>query len=314
MTAYPESPAFSVVVPNWNGEAYLRRGLGSLFLSARSAGRPFEIIVVDDASDDQGPALVEREYPAARLIRQPENRGFGETVNEGVRQARGPIVVLANNDLIVREEFIPRLLEAMEGERVFAASALTVDWDRGEPNHVEMFAVWREGLIAQQYAHHESACETVFVQGGACAIRRDEFLAMGGFSPLFAPGYWEDYDLAYWARKKGWRVLYEPRAVANHLGKASLAARYGRDELEILRRRNQVLFTWLNLTDGRLWARHLVELPAAVASDLARGENSPLAKGFVRALPKIPAALRERRRRRPTFRLRDSEILRSPRA
>jgi len=306
----PAGPHFSIVVPNWNGEAYLRRGLGALFLSARRAAAPFEMIVVDDASEDRGPQLVEREFPNARLIRQSSNRGFAQTVNEGVRQARAPIVVLANNDLIVREEFIPHLLEAMADQSVFAVSALTLDWNRGEPNHVEMSAVWRQGLIAQSHCRRAAPCETVYVQGGACAIRRAEFLAMGGFSPLFFPGYWEDYDLSYWARKKGLRVIYEPRAVANHLGRASLAARYGSDELEILRWRNQIIFTWLNLSDLRLWARHWVELPAAVAVDLARTENAPLAKGFLRALPKIPAVIRERRRRRGTFRARDCEILR----
>ena len=303
-------PEFSVVVPNWNGEAYLRRGIGSLLLSARRAGKPFEIVVVDDASDDGGADLVETEFPSVILVRRENNGGFAETVNQGVNAAQGRFVILANNDLIVREEFIPFLLEAIQPDDVFAVSAKTVDWDKGAPNHVEMSAVWREGLLAETHNDPTELCESVYAQGGACPIRRADFLAMGGFCDLYFAGYWEVYDLSYWARKIGMRVLYQPRAIANHLGKASLAARYGKDRLEILRRRNQILFTWLNLTDCSLWFRHLLSFPAAIALDLARQGNSPLAKGFLRAIAKIPAVLSARRKRVGTRRIPDRGILR----
>jgi len=303
-------PFFTILVPNLNGRAYLRRGLGSLLLSARETKKPYEFIVVDDASQDDGAALIEREFPMINLIQRKENGGFGRAVNQGIAAAKSDIVVLCNNDAIVRAEFIPRLLEGMAEENVFAVSAKTIDWDRGEPNHVEMFAVWREGLLSEDFADRKERCDTVFVQGGACALLRDEFLAMGGFADLFAPGYWEDYDLAYLARKRGWRTLYDPLAIANHLGKASLSARYGRDKLEILRRRNQILFTWLNLSDFTLWARHLIEFPAAVARDMAACENSPLAKGFVRAVARIPEVMAARRRRAGALRLKDREVLR----
>ena len=300
----------SVVVPNWNGEAYLRRGIGSLLLSARRTGRSFEIIVVDDASQDGGADLIEKEFSSVTLIRRERNGGFAEAVNQGVKAAQGRFIVLANNDLIVREEFIPLLLDAVQPDDVFAVSAKTVDWDKGEPNHVEMSAVWREGLLAENHSNPSELCESVYAQGGACVIRRDEFLAMGGFCDLCSPGYWEDYDLSYWARKKGMRVLYEPKAIANHLGKASLAARYGRDRLEILRRRNQILFTWLNLSDASLWLRHMFAFPAAIVFDLARPGNSALAKGFLRAISKIPAVLSARRERVGTSRIPDRGILR----
>jgi GT2 family glycosyltransferase len=298
------------VVPNRNGEAFLRRGIGSLALSARATKLPYELIVVDDASQDGGADLVEREFPSVRLVRRSEGRGFGETANEGVALARGGIVILAGNDLIVREEFCARLLEAMGDDDVFAAGAKTLDWNGVAPSRAETSAVWRQGLLAQAHSDPDEPCETVFVPQAACAVRREEFLAMGGFSPLFAPGPWEEGDLSYWARKKGFRAIYQPLAFANCVGGAMLAEGFGREQVEILRRRNQILLTWLNLSDAGLWARHLVEFPAAVVRDLARGENSALAKGLLRALRRIPAVMAQRRRRRGTFRTPDREILR----
>ncbi len=302
MDIRPAEIRFTILVPNWNGEPFLRRGLGSLLLAARAAGGDGEILVVDDASQDGGPALIEAEFPAVRLIRRAENGGFGRAVNQGVAAARGEIALLVNNDVIVRE--------GMADPDVFAVSAKTIDWDRGEPNHVAMHAVWREGLLAEDFTAPEERTEASYAQGGACAVRRSEFLAMGGFAEVFAPGYWEDYDLSYWARKRGLRVLYDPKAIAHHLGKASLGARYGRENLEILRRRNQILFTWINLSDPALWARHLAQFPWAAARSLVRDKDSTLAKGLLRALPRLGAALAARRGRRATFRLADRDIVR----
>jgi len=308
MSGAPD-PDFSIVVANWNGASFLRRGLGSLILSAHATHRPHEIIVVDDASTDDSPSLIEKEFPSVRLIRHHNNQGFGITANDGVRAARAKIVVLCNNDLIAREEFIPHLLAPLSNSAIFAVSGKTIDWEDGKPNHIEMHAVWRNGLLAQYHSDPMEPVETTFFQGGACACRRDVFLQLGGFCPIFEPGYWEDYDLGYLARKAGWRILYEPRAIAIHLGKASMSARYGRDRLEIILRRNQILFTWLNLSDSALWLRHCFQFPIALLRDLARTENSPLAKGFIRAVPLVGKVFAERLRRRSELRKSDREII-----
>lgn len=302
-------PDFSVVVPNWNGTHFLRRGLGSLYLSARAANRPFEIVVVDDASDDASVSLIKEEFPSVRLLVNSENSGFGKTANRGVQESRGSLIVLCNNDLIVREEFIPRLLEPMGDLSVFAVSAKTIDWGDGAPNHIEMHAAWRNGLIAQDFSDPADLCETSYFQGGACVFRRDAFLQFGGFCDLFSPGYWEDYDVAYLAAKAGLRILYNPHAVANHLGKGSMTAKHGLDRLAIIQARNHILFTWLNLSDAQLWLKHCIEFPIAIVRDMALTENSPLIKGFLHAVPKIPAVFAQRRMRRSFLLRRDREIL-----
>lgn len=303
------APAFSVVVPNWNGASFLRRGLGSLYLSARALKRPFEIIVVDDCSTDESVDLIRREFPQVRLLINETNEGFGPTANRGVVEAMSDLVILCNNDLIAREEFISRLIEPMDDNSVFAVSAKTIDWEDGAANHVEMHAAWRRGLLAQDFSEPAEPVPTTYFQGGACVVRRRQFLDMGGFCTVFSPGYWEDYDIAYHARKCGLKIIYEPRAVASHLGKGSMTAKYSRDRLQIIQHRNQILFTWLNMGDMRLWIRHCLQLPGVLVHDMARVPNSPLTKGFIRALPHLPRVMTIRRHRRSTLRLTDREIL-----
>ncbi|HRU54758.1 MAG TPA: glycosyltransferase, partial [Candidatus Sumerlaeia bacterium] len=90
-------PEFSIVIPNWNGAEFAARGISSLLISARAYGKPFEMIVVDDASTDAAPRIIAETFPDIHLLRNEQNKGFGASVNRGVAAAKAPIIVLANN-------------------------------------------------------------------------------------------------------------------------------------------------------------------------------------------------------------------------
>jgi len=172
-----------------------------------------------------------------------------------------------------------------------------------------MAAVWRRGQLKLTFEDSPSPSPTMFLQGGSCAVRRAEFLKLGGFCDLFAPGYWEDYDLSYLAMKAGWRHLYNPRAVAYHLGGGSMGRAHGKEYVEIIRRRNYFLFLWANLTDSRLLREHLDSLPRAMANGMLHdGEGRLTAKGFARALRLARHAAAERQRRSHFISRSDSAI------
>lgn len=301
----PSSREFgcSVVIANWEGEAWIERALSSVQLAARAAGLPTEILVVDDASADGSTETIRRRFPKVRLLRNRRNVGFARAVNRGVGAARGELVVLLNNDLVVREDFLRRLIapfrSAGEGTApVFAVSARTLSWDGAEPNHLCMAGAFVEGRIQPAYAAPTHTADCLFAQGGAMACRRDVFLALGGFDPIFAPGYWEDYDLCWQAAHAGYRILYEPKAVAFHVGGGSMIKRYGPKEVYLLRLRNHLLFEWLNLRDPALLVRHAAWLPRHVFREWVRGEGFGLTKALARAVRCLPAVMRGRSRRR----------------
>jgi GT2 family glycosyltransferase len=303
---------FSIIIPNWNGEELIVRCVSSLLLSARACKKPFEFIVVDDASTDGSCAILKKTFPDITLIRNERNRGFGYSVNKGVEASEAQLAILANNDIVAKEDFVAKLLKPLEekdSELLFGVSAKTVNWTDGSPNHVNMTAHFEKGLVTLDFEDSREACSTLFLQGGACALRRDLFLELGAFSPMYHPGYWEDYDISYRAAKMGYRMIYEPGALAYHLGKGSLLKVLGKEGIGSLNLRNRFYFTWLNLTDGGLLARHFLSLPFHMFREMISGEPPALTRGFIKAAPEFFRVLKERRKRRIKPRVTDQTLL-----
>lgn len=304
---------FSVVIPNWNGVDFIERCLSSLMFCARGTKKSYEIIVVDDASTDGSVAIIAEKFPNVNLIENESNVGFAKSCNKGVTNARGKIVVLVNNDLAAKPEFITNLLRHFcdeKNELLFCVTGKTMDWDDANPNHLNMSFAFESGEVRLKYEDSKATAPTMFFQGGACAFRRDVFLELGGFSELFYPGYWEDYDLSYHALKCGYSLLYEPQAVALHFGKSSFMKRYGRDAVAVLVERNKLIFTMLSITDTPYIASFCLHLSLRCSGTLLTKGNSTFFKAFIKTLPRLPSIIRERRKRMPTLIHSDKEILR----
>ena len=110
----------SVVIPNYNGMAFLETCLKALLADAPRS----EILVVDNGSSDGSRELVQERFPEVRLIALDQNYGFPRAVNEGIRASLRPYVILLNNDTEVLPGFTKALAEALEADsRAFSAQA-----------------------------------------------------------------------------------------------------------------------------------------------------------------------------------------------
>ncbi|MCE5229321.1 glycosyltransferase family 2 protein [bacterium] len=301
---------FGVVIPNWNGAAFIERCLGSVLAAVRRSGRAMEIIITDDASGDGSADIIAKSFPSVKLIRWDANVGFGEAVGRGMAAATADWIFLLNNDLALKEDFCERLISVLDAQpdpkRVFAIGARTLDWATGAPNHGGQLARWKDGLIMQEPFESDDAAEAGFFQAGACLINRNKFNELGGFAPIFAPGYWEDYDLAWQARRRGWSVMYDPRANAYHLGKGSMAERLGDYGLSLTLKRNHLLFVWANLSDTGLLAKHFASLPKLV---LKKEGLAGWGRALIAALERLPAVLKLRRTRMGVCGKSDRELM-----
>ena len=309
-----QKPEYSILIPNWNGADFIERAISSLIISAREYGRPYEFIVIDDASTDSSPETIKTQFPEVTLLKNKTNVGFGRTVNRVVKQANSPVVVLANNDLAVKEDFIRNLLDPFHDKEfapLFGVSARTLNWTDGTPNHLNMTASFKNGMVELDYEDSQALCPTLFLQGGACALLRNVFLQLGGFSAIFHPGYWEDYDISYRAARMGYRLVYQPRALAYHFGKGSLMQLLGREGLNTISARNHFLFTWLNLRDPAMLTSHFLKLPVNLFLEQVSGDPPRLTKGCLKAAPRIFRVMRERRKRKEKIRVSDQRILSS---
>lgn len=310
-----DKPRLGVLIANWNGELFLERCIGSVLAAGRQLGEPLEILVTDDASVDRSRQILSEQYPQVRVLAWDENVGFGEAVNRGMAAIGAERVFLLNNDLVLKTDFFERLtaswVEALsdEARELFAIGAQTLDWDTHAPNHAGQHAVWREGMIVQEHFQAESLALTGFFQAGACLIDRAKFLELGGFAAIFRPGYWEDYDLAYQASRRGWGCYYEPRAQAYHCGKGSMRRALGVFGVSLMLRRNHLLFVWANLTSPRLVREHCFGLWRLAWKDKAPTGEAGWGRAFFEALRRLPTILRLRRARRATAKVADAKIL-----
>jgi GT2 family glycosyltransferase len=271
-----------------------------------------EVVMVDDASEDGSEELIRRAFPTVRVVRLERNVGFGRAVGAGMAALETDWVYLLNNDLILQPDFCQRLIQTLEARAEappFAIGAQTRDWESQAPNHGGQRARFAGGMILQEPFECEEAAPTVFFQAGACLIDRRRFLELGGFAGFYEPGYWEDYDLAWQAASRGWLNLYDPRAVAFHLGKGSMRRRFGAWGVSLLIRRNHLLFVWVNLRDFGLLTRHLAALPGLVWADPAQPEQAGWGRALLAALGRLGPVLRARRQRRATITVSERKIL-----
>jgi GT2 family glycosyltransferase len=303
----------SVIVVNWNRRELLRACLKSLELQTET---DFEITVVDNGSMDGSPEMVEQRYPAVRLIRNRENRGFCAANNQGIQASRAEFIALLNNDAEAEPGWIEALLEVFEGrpDCGMAASKILVYED---PARIDKAGhlIYPDGqnrgrgsgeLDRGQY---DRSVETLWPDGCAAIYRREMLTAIGGFDEdLFA--YADDAELGLRARIAGWGCVYAPKAVVRHHRGATLGLNSGR-RLELIER-NRVLLAAKLFPWSLLWLNPLYYLMRILSGmwEAARGRGestlypgaagklriaAALIRGDWQALLLLPRTLRKRR-------------------
>jgi len=238
----------SVVIPTYNGVELLRRFLPSVAAALQEYKGKGEIIVVDDGGNDGTSEWLKREFPQTKLVSHKENMGFGPSANDGVKAAQTETVVLLNNDMSPHADFIEPLLERLRSkDDIFAvcAKSLIPDGSDESPTQFKddngILKLVQPGLniTAEPFS---KAVTVAYAPGGMSIFRRDRFLELGGFDNLFRPFYWEDADLSWKAWQKGWRVLYEPRSVIEHLSHGTIGKFYKRQKYDLINQAHRHLF------------------------------------------------------------------------
>ena len=195
----------SVIIPNYNGMAYLDGVLSGLECQTV---KNFEVILVDNGSGDGSCAFVAASYPWVRLIEFPENFGFCKAVNEGIKASRAPYVLLLNNDIEVTRDFIEQMLQGIRRHpKAFSGAARMIqfhDRDRlDDAGNYYCALGWAFARGKGKNIHTYEKEEKIFAScAGAAIYRKDIFEKIGYFDEEhFA--YLEDLDVGYRARING---------------------------------------------------------------------------------------------------------------
>ncbi len=250
-----ELPRCSLVVLNWNGKHHLDGCFGSLDALDYPKDR-FEVILVDNGSDDGSREHLRAHHPWVRLIQNERNLGFSAGCNTGVRNADRPDqVVFLNNDLRVEPGFLRALVAPVQRGTCAATTGRMLHWDgqsidsAGGGANFHGMGIQR-GYKSPDGPEWDAPRKTLFACGGAMAMSAGAFDEVGGFDEDFF-AYYEDVDLGWRTWVLGHEVHYAPDAVCYH-HHSSTSARVPAERLRRLQVRNPLLACFKNYDDASL--------------------------------------------------------------
>jgi GT2 family glycosyltransferase len=219
-------PSASVIIPTFNGAAFMRACLRAIRETVPST-LDVEVIVADDCSTDETSALMEvweKEDDRVRTHRSSRNRGFIDTCNGAARTATGEILVFLNNDTVPLAGWLSALLRtfcdwadvgAVGGKLLFPDGRLqeaggVIFRDATGAN----FGKWdpKPGNPLYSYVRDVDYCS-----GALLATPRALFQELGGFDERYRPAYYEDSDYCFQVQRQGLRVVYQPDSTIIHL-------------------------------------------------------------------------------------------------
>jgi GT2 family glycosyltransferase len=271
-------PTVSIILVTYNSAQHLPTCVAAL--RSLRYDPPPQIIIVDNASEDNSVTIAKQLLPEALLLPQPHNLGFGGGVNLGVAASNGECIALLNPDTRVSVNWLTPLIEALEapecgiaGSKILDAQEKTLLHTGGEVTRPTILTNHRgEGELDQgQYDLSEKA---PFLTGASLALRRDIWDRLNGFDVGFFPGYFEDVDLCWRTHDLGLECHYIPQSTLTHIESASTGKFSGTYYYYF--HRNRLRFACKHLAWAELWAdfgpaealrlRHTSALDRMVAS------------------------------------------------
>ena len=235
--------SLSIIIVNWNTRDLLRSCLLSLADGDLSAGLRdpssvtssvlAEVIVVDNASQDDSTAMLQEEFPAVRLISNSENVGFARGNNQGIAVSKRQYIVLLNSDTVIPPGALATLVCFMEthpdagavGPRLLRTDGTPQSYAFGcDPTLGYLLRRGVNAFLFKRALHdwNTDVVQTVDWVSGACMVLRHTTLEQTGALDENIFLYFEDNDLCLRMRQAGWRVYYYPQIGITHIGGESL--------------------------------------------------------------------------------------------
>lgn len=215
-----DKPSVSIVIPIYNKFSLTLQCLASIQKNI-SRKYSYEVIIVDNNSTDGSKALAN--VPGLIYQYNKENLGFVGGCNSGADRARGEYIVFLNNDASVEPNWLETLIATLEtypGAGLVGSKIIYPDGRLQEAGGI----IYSDGTGNNygKYDHpdryqYNFVREVDYCSGASIILKKSLFDEFGGFDDLYAPAYYEDTDLAFKTRKKGLKVLYQPKSVIYHI-------------------------------------------------------------------------------------------------
>ena len=219
--AFPaaNSPRVSIIIPVWNQIKLTLECLTSI--QERTKELAYEVIIIDDGSDDQTPELLQR-IEHLKYLRNQECLGYVLSCNLASQAAQGEYLLFLNNDLQVTEGWLGNLVKTFELQDQVGAVGPRILFPDGRLQEAgamihsdgttQLVGVFDDPTLPR----YNYLREVDYCSGVCLLVRREDFEELGGYCEDFAPAYGEDVDLCLRLRESGKRILYQPQATIIH--------------------------------------------------------------------------------------------------
>jgi GT2 family glycosyltransferase len=258
---------------NYNGERYLRDSLQS---AVAQADQFFEILLIDNGSQDRSLEIVERDFPTVRIVRLPENGGAGAARNAGLREAGTRLVLLVDNDVSLAPDCLDHLTRALDRhpDALIAAPAVLyarrrdlIQYDGADNHFIGTMILHHQDLPLA--ALHPQVREANSVVTACFLVDRSRLPEIEPFDETFFYMF-EDHDFGVRMRVLGYSILSVPEARCYHgEGTVGLSIRqtgkYSKTRVYYLIR-NRWLFVAKNYSNRSL----MLLMPAFLIYELAQ--------------------------------------------
>ena len=224
------APLASILIPTRNGEKLVRQCIESI--RAKTTYKPYEIVLVDNGSDDAGAIRYFRslrDQGIVRLLEDPLPFNFSRINNEAAREARGEYLVFLNNDIeVITPEWLTELVSQAQRLGIGAVGA-KLWYPNDTIQHAGLVLVMSLAAHAHQglkrgdhgYLGRASLIQAISAVTGAClCVRKTTFDQVGGFDEALAVAF-NDVDLCLRLQAAGFRNLYTPYAQLYHYESAT---------------------------------------------------------------------------------------------
>jgi GT2 family glycosyltransferase len=212
-----------------------------------------EIIIVNDDPQVHLPKdilTIDFNNPKIIWINHLENQGFGRSVNNGATKATGEYLFLLNTDVkLLDNSWRSVLPEFLNNSNLFAVSLAQKEKDGHIVGRNELY--FKDGLFQHRAlslnsalsTQHSALLPTAWAEGGSTIIRKSMWDQLDGFDESYSPFYWEDVDLSYRAKLRGWQVYFAPSVVVEHHHESTIGTEYAKSKITEIAFRNQLYFT-----------------------------------------------------------------------
>lgn len=214
-----DKPIVSIVIPVYNQFEYTHACVKSIIETVEDI--PYEIIIGDDESTD-ATRKIKKYINGIRVNMNTSDHGFLMNCNHAAKLARGEYIVFLNNDTQVKEEWLSSLLELIKSDNKIGMVGSKLIYPDGRLQEAGGI-IWSDAS-GWNYGREQNpdmpeynyVRECDYISGASIMLRRELWEEIGGFDERYKPAYCEDSDLAFQVRKKGYKVMYQPKSVVVH--------------------------------------------------------------------------------------------------